>query len=82
MMDDAYVSGMGLFIIDMNEYKLPEECEKIVERLYVFVDTKDIRQNIRLNLVVNPEIIKILINQVASEPSPVKVPPAIPSCSC
>ncbi len=66
----------------MNEYKLPEECEKIVERLYVFVDTKDIRQNIRLNLVVNPEIIKILINQVASEPSPIKVTHRIFSWNC
>jgi hypothetical protein len=73
---------LSFIYLRMIEYKLPEECEKIIERLYVFVDTKDIRQNIRLNLVVNPEIIKILINQVASEASPVKVPVHRCSWSC
>jgi hypothetical protein len=46
-----------------NDYKLiimdesasiPQECLKIMERLYIFVDTKDVELNTRLNLVVNP----------------------------
>jgi hypothetical protein len=58
---------------------LPEECLKIIERLYIFIDTKDIDQNKRLQLVVNPEIIKIIINQVSHEPPGVKVPTGLRS---
>jgi hypothetical protein len=57
----------------MAESVLPEECLKIIERLYIFIDTKDIDQNKRLQLVVNPEIIKIIINQVQEESSEIKV---------
>ena len=57
----------------MAESVLPEECLKIIERLYIFIDTKDIDQNKRLQLVVNPEIIKIIINQVHEESSEIKV---------
>ena len=57
----------------MAESVLPEECLKIIERLYIFIDTKDIDQNTRLQLVVNPEIIKIIINQVQEESSEIKV---------
>lgn len=44
-----------------------------MDRLFVFVDTKDIELNRSLNIVVNPEIIKILFKQVEEEPASVKV---------
>lgn len=53
-----------LFIIMSDKATLPVDCAKIIERLFVFVDTKDIELNRSLNIVVNPEIIKILFKQV------------------
>lgn len=52
---------------------IPPECSKIIERLFIFVDTKDPKLNTELQLAVNPEIIKILFKQVEHEPSAVKV---------
>ena len=33
---------------------IPPECHKIIERIFVFVDTKDPKLNIELQLAVNP----------------------------
>lgn len=40
------------------------DIEKVKERLFVFADSKDQQQNMSLSLVVNPEIIKILLDQL------------------
>ena len=40
------------------------EYTKIIERLFIFVDTRNIDMNRQLNLAVNPEIIKILVQQL------------------
>ena len=68
------------FAVDSNDYKhyqqmnpIPEEVGKILERLFVFVDSKDMELNVSLSLVVNPEILKILFTHLASEGLDLKV---------
>lgn len=57
----------------MDSEILPQECLKVMQRLFDFIDTKDVELNKKLNLIVNPEIIKILIKQVEHESIDVKV---------
>lgn len=42
---------------------IPLECTKIMERLFFFVDSKNVELNRILNIAVHPEIIKILFKQ-------------------
>lgn len=51
-----------------NMSSIPVDLEKVKERLFVFADSKDLEENISLSLVVNPEIIKILLDHSASAP--------------
>lgn len=49
--------------------------DKILEKMFIYADNKDLNINRVRNLIVNPEILRVLIHEIEPMPTQDKVTP-------
>lgn len=58
--------------------EISEESSKIINKLFIYADSRDADLNVGRSLIVNPEMLRILFQQLSKTPTSYKVP--LPSC--